>query len=76
MSKKSDAEIGKSTFEQLEKEKEKNRSPTPTAKKLKDELEGALKFCEKELKIHRENQNNIMIAYKLEEIAKLKRKIK
>ncbi len=72
---KKDAEIGKESFKKIKDHTEKNRSPTKK-ETSKDELETQIEFCYKELKIHRENQNNIMIAYKIHEIEHLEKKLK
>lgn len=75
MSSKKDTERGKAVFNKLQESKEKNRSPTKK-ETSKEELETQIEFCYKELKIHRENQNNVMIAYKIDEITYLEKKLK
>jgi len=66
---------GRADSKRKREKQEMNRSPTPN-QAIRISMVAALEFCKKELKIHRENQNNRMIAYKLEEIADLEKKLK
>ena len=75
MDKKTQTEFGKTSFKNTQTKKDKNRSPTKQEISRRTIL-NQIEFCNHELKIHRENQNNVMIAYKLEEIATLEKQIK
>jgi len=70
-----DIAIGKSTYKKNKEAREKNKSPTKiriSQREIIDELE----FAKKELKIHIENENHVMIAFKKDQIADLEKKIK
>jgi len=67
---------GKADFKTYNDIKLKNKSPSPTAKVDKIIIIAQLEFAQHELKIHRENENNVMIGYKLEQIKNLKKKLK
>ena len=55
----------------------KNINKSPSIKTdSKETITAQIKSCEHELKIHQQNGNNRMIAYKLEEIKDLKSKLK
>jgi len=67
--------IGALDFKKTKAQKEKDRSPSKKTKS-KEEIQARINFCEHELKIHRNNGNNRMIGFKLEEITDLKKKLK
>jgi len=75
MNKKDSKNKGKDDFKVLKEIKEINKSPTPNEKLSRDKIKAKLAFCKKELLIHRENQNNIMIGFKTAEIKDLEKKL-
>jgi len=69
---------GLADFARLKNLKESNKSPTEKSKIAKEELDLKIKFCKKVLKIHKENQNHIMIGHKtaeLKDLEKLREKL-
>jgi len=64
---------GKKDFAVLKEIKENNKSPTPNEKLTREILYNKIAFCEKELKIHRENLNNVMIGFKTAELEDLEK---
>ena len=68
-------EQGKKDFAVVKEINEKNRSPTPKPTLTKQQILNKITFCQRELKIHRENLNNVMIGYKTAEIKDLEKKL-
>jgi len=68
--------LGKQNFRDLKNLKEKNNSPSPNVKKTNAELLAKLAACQKVLKIHKENNNRVMIGYTTAEIKDLEKKLK
>jgi len=75
MSKIKDKLKGKFDFTELKKVKENNKSPTPNAKLTKDDILRKIEFCKYELKVHKENLNNVMIGFKTAEIKDLEKQL-
>lgn len=67
---------GKKDFVELKEKKEKNNSPTPNEKLSKETLLAKIEFCKKELRIHKQNSNSIMIGFKTAELSDLEKQLK
>jgi len=68
--------LGKQNFKNLKEILSKNKSPSKMILLSSNDLTRKINFCEHELKIHKENQNNVMIGFKTAQLKDLKKQLK